>query len=140
MTDTQTDPFAPPGKGGDKLPLDELTGALLLFTVKSVRPNLVWPEKLLKFAFWGINLGLGLMVLISVLPVGLLQTWAAVDVGYWYARSAEFLQAEPMQTLRWMRVVGDTIFALGSFAFVIAIVRMTLARYQRPDAPVAIVR
>ncbi len=112
---------------------------LILFTVKSVRPNLVWPEKLLKFAFWGINLGLGLMVLISVLPVGLLQTWAAVDVGYWYARSAEFLQAEPMQTLRWMRVVGDTIFALGSFAFVIAIVRMTLSRFQN-RAPVAIVR
>lgn len=40
MTDTQTDPFAPPGKGGDKLPLDELTGALLLFTVKSVETGI----------------------------------------------------------------------------------------------------
>ncbi len=103
---------------------------LILFTVKSVRPNLVWPERLLKFAFWAINLGLGAMVLISVLPVGLLQTWAAIDVGYWYARSSEFLQSEPMQTLRWLRVIGDTVFALGSFAFVIAVVRMTVRRVR----------
>jgi nitric oxide reductase subunit B len=114
---------------------------LILFTVKSVRPNLVWPEKLLKFAFWAINIGLGAMVLLSVLPVGLLQTWAAIDVGYWYARSSEFLQSEPMQLLRWLRVVGDSLFALGAFAFVIAIVRMTIKRFAcRENAPRAIVR
>ncbi len=106
---------------------------LILFTVKSVRPNLVWPERTLKFAFWAINIGLGAMAVISVLPVGLLQTWAAIDVGYWYARSSEFMQSEPLQTLRWLRVIGDTVFALGSFAFVIAIARMTLGR--RPAAP-----
>src|SRR5664279_2479972 len=32
-----------------------------------------------------------------VVPVGLLQAWAAVEKGYWYARSSEFLH-----TLRWM--------------------------------------
>ncbi|MGE0867101.1 MAG: nitric-oxide reductase large subunit [Kofleriaceae bacterium] len=101
---------------------------LVLFTVKSLRPTLVWPERLLKFAFWSINIGLLAMVLISVLPVGLLQTWAAIDVGYWYARSSEFLQTGPMQTLRWLRVIGDTIFAIGAFAFVIAVVRMTVSR------------
>ena len=31
----------------------------------------------------------------------------------WYARSAEFMQTPLMDKLRWMRVVGDTIFALG---------------------------
>jgi nitric oxide reductase subunit B len=31
----------------------------------------------------------------------------------WYARSAEFLQTDLMDTLRWLRVVGDTIFAVG---------------------------
>jgi nitric oxide reductase large subunit len=35
--------------------------------------------------------------------------------GTWYARSAEFLQTGLMDNLRWMRVVGDTIFALGAF-------------------------
>ncbi|HYT94456.1 MAG TPA: hypothetical protein VEL76_37420 [Gemmataceae bacterium] len=34
----------------------------------------------------------------------------------WYARSAEFLQTPTMNTLRWLRVPGDTIFALGVLA------------------------
>ena len=46
----------------------------------------------LVLAFWSINIGLALMVLLSLLPVGLLQTWASVEKGTWYARSAEFMQ------------------------------------------------
>ncbi len=69
----------------------------------------------MKYSFWGINIGLLLMVLISLLPIGLMQTWAAVEYGTWYARSAEFLQTGHMDTLRWMRVIGDTIFAIGAF-------------------------
>ena len=66
-----------------------------------------------------MNIGLLAMCLGSLLPVGLFQTWAAVDRGYWYARSAEFLTTPFMQTLRWMRVPGDTLFAMGSIALVI---------------------
>jgi nitric oxide reductase subunit B len=54
------------------------------------------------------------MVLLSMLPVGLLQAWASIDRGTWYARSSEFLQTPTMQTLRWMRVPGDILFALGA--------------------------
>ena len=68
------------------------------------------------------------MVLLSVLPVGLLQTWASVEHGYWYARSAEFLHTPLMDTLRWMRVFGDTVFAAGAVAFVIAVVKLTRGR------------
>ena len=56
------------------------------------------------------------MVLLSLLPVGLMQTWASVEHGTWYARSAEFMQTPTMDTLRWLRVVGDTIFAAGLVA------------------------
>jgi nitric oxide reductase subunit B len=54
------------------------------------------------------------MVLLSLLPIGLMQTWAAVETGTWYARSAEFLQTGLMDKLRWMRVLGDTTFAAGA--------------------------
>jgi nitric oxide reductase subunit B len=101
---------------------------LVLFTVKALRPNLRWPDRTLKIAFWGINIGLGLMAVISILPVGLLQTWASVKHGYWYARSAEFLQSPTMDTLRWLRVVGDTIFAIGAVTFVAAVGTITLRR------------
>ena len=77
-----------------------------------------WKEKPLKFSFWAINIGLLLMVLISVLPVGLAQTWASVKYGLWYARSAEFLNSPPLQTIRWLRVIGDTIFAVGAVVLV----------------------
>ncbi len=35
----------------------------------------------------------------------------------WYARSPEFLKTPTMDTLRWLRVVGDTVFAAGALAF-----------------------
>lgn len=110
---------------------------LVLFTVKSLKPDLVWPDRLLKTAFWAINLGLGAMVVISVLPVGLLQTYAAVEHGYWYARSAEFLHSGAMNTLRWLRVIGDTVFAVGAVAFVASVLVLTMRRSARQAPRVA---
>jgi nitric oxide reductase subunit B len=76
----------------------------------------IWKERWIKFAFWSINIGLAAMVLISVLPVGLAQTVASVQEGLWWARSAEFMQQPYMVTFKWLRVIGDTIFALGVMA------------------------
>ncbi len=89
---------------------------LMLFCLRGVSLGKVWNEKIISFAFWWINIGLGLQVLISVLPIGLMQTWASVEHGMWYARSAEFLQTPTMNLLRWLRVPGDTMFALGALA------------------------
>ncbi|MCG3181793.1 MAG: hypothetical protein BIFFINMI_04202 [Phycisphaerae bacterium] len=89
---------------------------LMLFCLKGLASHHVWKTRLLGFAFWAINIGLSLMVLISLLPVGLMQTWASVEHGMWYARSAEFLQTPLLAHLRWLRAVGDTIFALGILA------------------------
>ena len=91
---------------------------LLLFCLKGLATHHVWRTGVLAFSFWAINIGLALMVLLSLLPVGLAQTWASVEHGLWYARSAEFLQDATLHLLRWLRVVGDTIFALGIFGFV----------------------
>ena len=91
---------------------------LMMFVLRSMYRVQVWNEKLLKFSFWSINIGLLLMVLLSVLPIGLLQTIASVNEGMWYARSAEFMQQPGMDTLRWLRVIGDTIFAIGLVSFV----------------------
>lgn len=86
---------------------------LMLFCMKGLGTRYIWKEGAVKFAFWSINVGLILMVVISLLPVGLMQTWASVEYGLWYARSAEFLQTDLMNLLRWSRVLGDTIFAVG---------------------------
>ncbi len=81
-----------------------------------------WNEGLVAFGFWAINIGLLAMVTLSLLPVGLMQTWASVEHGYWYARSPEFLQTGTIETFRWLRVVGDTIFAAGALALAIFII------------------
>jgi nitric oxide reductase subunit B len=91
---------------------------LMLFVLRDMNKEVVWKEKWVKWGFWGINIGLALMVTISVLPVGLAQTVASVQEGLWYARSAEFMQTPLIETFKWMRVFGDTIFALGAFALV----------------------
>jgi nitric oxide reductase subunit B len=89
---------------------------LMLFVLKSMDPGKEWNQKWIRFAFWAINIGLALMVLISVLPVGLAQTWVSVRTGMWYARSADFLQDPTIAFFRWLRVIGDTVFALGTLA------------------------
>ena len=89
---------------------------LMLFCLRGLLPGAEWKTGVLKFSFWAINIGLMSMVLFSLLPMGLMQTWASVDVGTWYARSSEFLQTPAMQTLRWMRIPGDTLFGIGVLA------------------------
>jgi nitric oxide reductase subunit B len=91
---------------------------LMLFVLRDMDSVNVWKEKWLKFSFWAINIGLLAMVLISVLPIGLAQTFASVQEGLWYARSAEFLQTPLIDTFKWLRVFGDTLFALGTVALV----------------------
>lgn len=89
---------------------------LMLFVLKGLAARLVWKEGALKLAFWSINIGLLLMVLLSLLPLGLAQTVASVEHGMWYARSAEFMQQPLFGTLRWLRVIGDTVFSFGVIA------------------------
>jgi nitric oxide reductase subunit B len=89
---------------------------LMLFCIRGLMPGTQWKTGAVRFSFWALNIGLLLMTVGSLLPVGLLQTVAAVNEGTWYARSAEFMQTPLMQFLRWMRVPGDTLFALGALA------------------------
>jgi nitric oxide reductase subunit B len=109
---------------------------LMLFCLRAMKPELVWKERPIWFAFWAINIGLMLEILLSLLPVGLLQTYQSVSVGYWSARSSEFLQSDLMQRLRWMRMIGDTIFALGAISFVYFALDLM---FRRSDKTVAVI-
>ena len=95
---------------------------LMLFVLKGLYRQNVWKDGLIGFSFWSINIGLLLMVLISLLPIGLLQTIASVNHGMWYARSAEFMQQPLLNSLRWLRVIGDTIFAFGTIGLALFVI------------------
>ncbi len=89
---------------------------LVLFCLRGMMPELVWNEKFLKASFWCFNIGLALMAVCTLLPLGTLQLLAAINHGYWYARSELFMQQPFVPLLVWMRVPGDVIFSLGAIA------------------------
>jgi nitric oxide reductase subunit B len=90
-----------------------LSLGLILVILRRLQPSVKWREKSLSYSFWSMNIGLLLMVLLSLLPIGLLQAIASIDVGLWYARSDTFLQQPLIETLRWLRIVGDLLFMFG---------------------------
>lgn len=90
---------------------------LTLLSLRLLTIRKLWKTRWVSYAFWSINIGLALMVFISLLPVGLAQTWASVEHGMWYARSAEFLQTPALEVIRWSRSIGDTAFAIGIILF-----------------------
>ncbi|MCL4822372.1 MAG: nitric-oxide reductase large subunit [Vicinamibacteria bacterium] len=94
-----------------------LSLGLVLVVARRLSGFVAWRERYLAWGFWGMNVGLGLMIVLSLLPIGLAQTWASVETGLWYARSAEFLQLPIMEVARWLRLVGDTVFLGGVACF-----------------------
>ncbi len=91
---------------------------LTLIILRRLYPKGEWSDTWLTVSFWCMNGGLFLMIGLSLLPIGLMQTWASIEHGLWYARSAEFLQLPFMEILRWMRMIGDVIFTIGVGALV----------------------
>ena len=83
-----------------------------------------WSDRTLKWVFWLFNGGLALMVFGSLLPQGIVQALISFDQGYWHARTPELLHSPLMETLVWLRVPGDIVFALGALLLLIFLVRM----------------
>jgi nitric oxide reductase subunit B len=110
---------------------------LMLFCLQLLAPRRQLDDRLMKWSFVFLNVGLFAMVVVSLLPVGLMQTWASVKVGYWYARSPEFLQTPVMQRLRWLRAPGDILFAAGMVTLAVAVVQMSRRAAPRVEKPAA---
>jgi nitric oxide reductase subunit B len=109
---------------------------LMLFCLRGLGRTSFWDERLLKGAFWSMNIGLGAMALLSLAPVGLLQVHAAVTEGFWYARSAEFLQQPLMQTLVWLRMPGDVVFSVGVGLLVLFVFRLFVGKKKEDTVAV----
>jgi nitric oxide reductase subunit B len=103
---------------------------LMLFCLRGIKPNVVWNEKLLKTTFWACNIGLSAMALCTLLPIGVIQLSAAIEHGYWFARSEELMQRPIIQLLVWMRVPGDTIFSIGALSLAWFVIRLWIAPKQ----------
>src|SRR5690554_6266451 len=105
---------------------------LILFVLRSMYRKHKWNDKLISFTFWTLNIGLLLMVVLSLLPVGLMQTVASVKEGMWWARSAEFMQQPLLNVFKWLRTIGDTIFAIGSITLFLFVYQLTIMKKRKP--------
>ncbi len=104
---------------------------LILFCLRLLPSRAAWDERLLAGTFWTLNGGLAAMALMSLAPVGIMQVIAAVEHGFWYARSPEFLHSGVMQTLVWLRVPGDVVFALGAVLLALFVARLFMPPRKR---------
>ena len=110
-----------------------LAVALLVFVLRQVSDAGHWSkmEKYLRVSFWGLNLGLGGMVVLNLFPSGVLQFFDATKHGYWHARSAAFSNQPLIVALEWARMPADITFILGG---VVPLVIVTLLTYWHLQA------
>ncbi len=111
---------------------------LMLFCLRGLYARSLHADRLLKPAFWGLNIGLAMMVFMSLLPAGIYQAWASVTKGMWYARSPEIVHSKVMETLVWLRVPGDIVFAAGAVLLAWYALRLLRRPNARQPEPVAV--
>ncbi len=107
---------------------------LMLFCLRGLSERLAWTESLLRPMFWCLNIGLAMMVFMSLVPSGIYQAWASVSKGMWFARSPEVIHSPFMETLVWMRVPGDLVFAVGALFLALFALRLWAGGRRRLDA------
>jgi len=109
---------------------------LMLFCLRGLYERSLHADRFLEPAFWSLNIGLAMMVFLSLLPAGIYQAWASVSKGLWFARSPEIVHSPLMEALVWLRVPGDIVFAAGSVLLAVYALRL-LKRSAPQRAPAA---
>ena len=106
-----------------------LAVALLVFALRQVSSEAHWErmQKWLRLSFWGLNLGLAGMLVLSLFPSGVLQLLDAIKNGYWHARSPAFSDQPLITALEWARLPADLAFILLG---VVPLVIVTLLTYR----------
>jgi len=86
--------------------------ALMVFTVRHVSTEPQWDrlQPYFKVSFWGLNIGLFMMVIFSLFPGGVLQLIDVLENGYWHARSLPYTGQTTARLIEWLRTPGDLVF------------------------------
>jgi nitric oxide reductase subunit B len=109
--------------------------ALMVLGFRQVLTDEQWvrPEKFIRISFWGLNLGLAMMIVGNLFPGGVLQLYDVLQNGYWHARSAAYLDQNFVQTIEWFRLPGDVVFiGAGVVPLAIAALMAYAAGRKRP--------
>jgi len=88
----------------------------------SLANGLVWNEKISKIAFWMLTIGV-LLFALPTLIIGLEQTKAAAEMGYYYTRTREALA--DMQGWMWFRILPDGLMLIGGILIFVDLFQKT---------------
>ena len=108
--------------------------AVVVFGLRALASDRAWSraERLIGIAFWGLNGGLALMIVLDLFPAGVLQLWDVIANGYWHARRLTFTMNGTFHALEWVRVVGDTVFLAAGVVPLTAAVLLVVLGPKRP--------
>ena len=67
-------------------------------------------ERYFRTGFWGVNIGLALMIVLNLFPAGVVQLADVVRNGYAHARSEQFTMTGFFHASEWVRIAGDLTF------------------------------
>jgi nitric oxide reductase subunit B len=85
----------------------------MLFACQHLFQRSAWNEKLIKTVFWSLQIGIVMMMLMDMFPVGLYQLAHIFQYGFWYGRQQSFVTNEVWHTLTWLRSIGGALFLFG---------------------------
>jgi nitric oxide reductase subunit B len=108
-----------------------LAAGLLLFCLRYLMRPDRWSDRAAKLSFWSLNIGLAWMAFVNLFPLGIVQLYYAVDTGYWYARSVDFIKLPWVNVLEWVRLPGDALFIIGGVVPLVWLCWQAL-RYPNP--------
>ncbi|MES6424456.1 cbb3-type cytochrome c oxidase subunit I, partial [Cutibacterium acnes] len=89
-----------------------LAVAAVLFCTRYLMVEDAWSNRLAATSFWGLNIGLLLMLVLNIFPAGVIQMVESYQNGFWSARSPEFIHTQLFQMFTWLRVAGDLTFVI----------------------------
>ncbi len=85
----------------------------MLFCCQHLFQKPAWNAKLVRTAFWSLNIGLAMMMFLDLFWVGLYQTWIAYTHGTWFARSQEIVTGDVFVYMTYARSLGGFVFIGG---------------------------
>ena len=87
-----------------------LAVGLAMFCLRYLIPADRWRDRAAKMSFWGLNIGLAWMSFVTLFPLGIRQLYESVNVGYFEARSLDYLSTNTNTVIEWLRLPGDAYF------------------------------
>ncbi|HSK09784.1 MAG TPA: cbb3-type cytochrome c oxidase subunit I [Vicinamibacterales bacterium] len=100
-----------------------------MFVARYFIPPDARSERAMKVSFWSLNIGLLLMIVVNLIPIGIIQLNDAFEQGYWHAREPAFFEQPLVRVFEWLRLPGDALFIVGGiFPVVYLAVRMFVNR------------